>query len=101
MITMYLKIHENPSGKIVAVCDKELIGQVLEDETRYLDLDKYRNFYMGEHVEEDAVKKALENFGSANVVGERGVRIAIEMGIVEESSVMNINDVPYVQIYRV
>ena len=101
MITMYLKIHENPKGKIIAVCDKELIGQILEDETRYLDLDRYRNFYVGEHADEKTVRAALEDFGSVNIVGTKGVKIALDMGIVKQEDVMNVNSIPYIQAYRV
>ncbi|MBN1170457.1 DUF424 family protein [Candidatus Micrarchaeota archaeon] len=101
MITMYLKIHENPQGKIIAVCDKDLIGRILKDKTRHLDLDRYRGFYMGKQVEEEIVRTALGDFLSANIVGKKAVKIALDMGIAKEKDVMNIDNVPYIQIYRV
>jgi len=33
---MYLKIHEQQGKKIIAVCDKELIGKILTDGNAYL-----------------------------------------------------------------
>ncbi len=98
---MYLKIHENPTGRIVAVCDKELIGQVLEDENRYLDLDRFRGFYVGEISNEEGIRKALGEFHSANIVGKKAVGIAVELGIASGNQVLRINDIPYVQIYKV
>ena len=97
---MYLKIHENPNGKIVAVCDEELIGKVLEEKDKYMDLDKHRNFYIGEKVSEEKVKVALKSFGSVNIVGKKSVKIATDMKLVSKDELMYINTVPYIQIYN-
>ena len=96
---MYLKIHED--GRIVAACDKELVGRVLEDEERYLDLDRYKGFYMGEVTGEEKVRDALKGFESANLVGSRCVGIALDMGLADKEDVMYIKETPYIQIYRI
>ncbi len=96
---MYLKIHEN--GRVVAACDRELIGKVLEDKERYLDLDRYRSFYVGEVTGEDKVRDALKGFESANLVGARCVGIALDMGLVDKEDVMYIKQTPYIQIYKI
>ena len=98
---MYMKIHESPSGKVVAVCDKELIGKVLEDEKIRMDLKKYGSFYVGERVGEDEVGRALETFSSANIVGQKSVGVALSLGFVDKDDVMYINETPYIQIYKV
>ena len=98
---MYLKIHHNQSGKIIAVCDEDLIGKVLEDENKYMDLDKFRNFYIGEKVSEEKVNEALKSFGSVNIVGKKSVKIAIDMKLVGKQDIMYINRVPYIQIYNI
>jgi hypothetical protein len=97
---MYLKIHENPAGRVIAVCDRDLIGKVLEDENTHMDLDRYRDFYVGELAKEDAVKEALGRFGSANLVGERAVGVALSMELAAKEDVMYIKETPYIQIYR-
>ena len=97
---MYLKIHDNPSGKIVAVCDEDLIGKVLENKDIYMDLDKYRSFYIGESVDEKKIKDALVSFGSANIVGTQSVAIALSMGLATKKDVMYIKKTPYIQIYQ-
>ncbi|MBU0532478.1 DUF424 family protein [Candidatus Micrarchaeota archaeon] len=97
---MYLKIHETQTGRIVAICDKELIGKVLDDGTVYMDLDRHRAFYIGERAGDDDVKSALKEFDSANLVGSRCVSIAISMDIIDKEEIMYINKIPYVQIYR-
>jgi hypothetical protein len=98
---MYLKIHEGPRGRVVAVCDKELIGKVLEDEDTCMDLKKHRSFYVGERVGKDEVGKALGTFSSANIVGQKSVDVALSLGLVDKDDVMYINDTPYIQIYKI
>ncbi len=98
---MYLKIHDNPRGKIVAVCDEDLIGKVLESEDKYMDLDKYRNFYIGEVANEKKVKEALVNFGSVNIVGKKSIKIVVDMKLASKDDIMYINRVPYIQIYNI
>jgi len=98
---MYLKVHENARGNIVAACDADLIGKVFEDKKGYLDLDRYRGFYVGEKASDASVKSALKAFGSANLVGKRAVKSAVELGLAGRDDVMYIKGIPYIQIYRI
>ncbi len=98
---MYLKIHENANGKVIAVCDKELIGKVFEEEDKYLDLDTHKGFYMGEQTDEHNVRKILGDFQSVNLVGNRSVGVALELGMISEEDVMYIKETPYIQIYKI
>jgi len=98
---MYLKVHENPQGRVVAVCDKELIGKILDDGKTHMDLDKYRNFYIGEKIGENELKEKLGDFNSANLVGKKAVGVAISIGVAGEEDILYIKKVPYIQIYRI
>ncbi|MFH1393401.1 MAG: DUF424 domain-containing protein [Candidatus Micrarchaeota archaeon] len=98
---MYLKVHKRSEGKIVAVCDRELIGRVLEEGDVFLDLDTYRGFYVGEIASKDEVKKALGKFSSANLVGEKAVDVALNMKLAKDDDVTYINTIPYIQLYRI
>jgi len=98
---MYLKIHETDKGKIVAACDKELIGQVLEEGDLYMDLKMYKDFYVGDLADKNSVKSALANFSSANLVGKKVVGIAVEEGVIESEYIKYIKDIPYIQIYKI
>ena len=98
---MYLKVHESVQGNVVAACDAELIGKVFEDKKGYLDLDRYRGFYVGKKADETMVKTALKAFGSANLVGKRAVKSALDLGLAGRDDVMYIKGIPYIQIYRV
>lgn len=98
---MYLKIHETDKGKIVAACDKELIGKILEEGDLHMDLKTHKDFYVGELVDKAAIKEALANFSSANLVGKKVVGVAVEEGVITPEYIKYINDVPYIQIYKI
>ena len=97
---MYLKIHETPRGKIIACCDKELIGKVLTGGKKILDLEKYKSFYAGELVDEEKLEKALKNFASVNLIGEKCVGVAKKLDLVTEDDIVELSNVPHVQIYK-
>lgn len=98
---MYLKIHNTKEGPIVAACDEELIGKVLIEGKKILDLEKYKNFYVGEKAKDSELIDALKNCSSANIVGKKAVAIAVKAGIVSKDQVMHIKSFPYIQLYRI
>ena len=98
---MYLKIHETEAGRIVAVCDEDLLGQVLTDGKTFLDLKKYEDFYNGKKVKSRQIKAALKSFSSANIVGKESIAAALSTGLVSESYVKYIKNIPYVQVYKI
>jgi uncharacterized protein len=98
---MYLKVTEREGRRIIAVCDHELIGRVLEEGDAVLDLKMYSSFYVGEIADSESVRRALGDFASANLVGEKAVGVALEMGIVQKRDIRYINGVPHLQIYKI
>ncbi len=97
---MYLRIHQSSAGKVVAVCDEDLLGKVLEEGKTRMDLEMYRDFYAGGKAGEKDVKAALKAFSSANIVGKESVGVAVSMGLAGKDEVMYIKRTPYIQIYR-
>lgn len=98
---MYLKIHNIRGQRIVAVCDIEIVGKILEEGELIIDLIKHQDFYKGEKSDKIQVQKALVNFSSANLIGSKAVDAAISSGIVEKDDVKYINGYPYIQIYKI
>ncbi len=97
---MYLRIHQSSAGKVVAVCDEDLLGKVLTEGKARMDLEAYREFYAGDKAGESDVKEALRAFSSANIVGKESVGVAVSMGLAGKDEVMYIKRTPYIQIYR-
>jgi|YelNatPaOPRAMG01_1025707.scaffolds.fasta_scaffold05377_2 hypothetical protein len=98
---MYINVHNTREGRIVAACDKELIGKVLDDGKIHLDLKAYKSFYVGKPATAAELKKELENFSSANLVGKKAVSVALESGFAQKTDVIYINLIPYIQIYKI
>jgi len=98
---MYVRIMESSDGKIVAACDRELIGKVLREGRLMLDLEKHAGFYRGEICSPDSLAKALRGAASINLVGERSIACAVGAGIANKESIIFIAGVPHLQIYRI
>ncbi|MBI5223027.1 DUF424 family protein [Candidatus Micrarchaeota archaeon] len=101
-MSILLKIHESANGKVVAACDHDLIGRVLDDGTVYMDLDHHRSFYVGSKIDSVGLRDALSaGFYCANLVGKESISVAVSLGLIDKSDVLTVLKVPYVQIYDV
>lgn len=93
------KKHKNA----LAVCDSKLIGKVVREGEKILDLNKYASFY-GEKTEERIVEEWLvESFSkrhSLNLVGEKSVGLAIKV-LSLKAKPFFISGVPMLQVYFV
>ncbi len=100
---IYIKIHTTPEGKIVAMCDSELLGKIYVEGKRELDLSSYSGFYRGELADEKEVESTLpvSDFYTANIVGERSVGIFVKRGLASPSQAHKVKGVPYLQLFRV
>jgi uncharacterized protein len=96
---MFLKVHRSrDTGDVVAVCDRELLNTTISHEK--LSITITDAFYGTTPATKDEVKDALKNGGNINLIGERSVKLAIEMGLLKKSGCIMIGKVPHAQIYR-
>lgn len=99
---IYINRHRTEKGELLAMCDEELIGRVLAEGKLEIDLKGYAPFYQGELVSEERASSLVSpEVFSANVVGDRSVRILVEKKIVAPGQVRRIQGVSFVQIYSV
>ncbi len=91
----WVKLH--PAGRdiVLAVCDAELIDETFTEGE--LSLKVYRDFYGGVLVKEEGLKIHLQRATILNLVGERSVSIAMEMGWVDKENVLKIGGVMHAQ----
>ncbi|VVB76952.1 Uncharacterised protein [uncultured archaeon] len=99
---IFLKKYPTQNGLVIALCDEELIGKVLRGGRTVIDLARYASFYKGDLMSEEQAASAIGegDVYSLNVVGERSVRVVIDLGIATEESVLRVGGVPFVQIYK-
>jgi uncharacterized protein len=96
---MFLKIHRSrDTGDVVAVCDRELLNTTVSHEKLSITISE--SFYGNVPATADEVREALKYAGNINLIGERSVNVAVEMGLVDRACCMMIGKVPHAQIYR-
>ncbi|MCX6711791.1 MAG: DUF424 family protein [Candidatus Woesearchaeota archaeon] len=94
---MYLKIHERQNRKIIAVCDKELIGKTFEEKDLQLKVSEH--FYKGSILPEQDIIKILKDANNINLVGKKAIELAIKNNIISKNHVIKIQGVPHAQIF--
>jgi hypothetical protein len=82
-----MKVYRVKGEVLVAVCDAELVGRTFREGD--LKLEVKEDFY-GREAGEEEVRAALRNATIANITGERAVKLAISMGIVDKDKVLKI-----------
>lgn len=85
---------------VVAICDKELIGKRFEQGK--FQLYAKENFYKGEEKTPEEVKAIMKSLraedATFNLVGEKTIAIAIEVGIIYPENVGTISNIPYAMV---
>ena len=93
---MFVKIYES-YRIIVAVCDEELVGRVLEEGKFYLEVKE--SFFKGKSVSEKEVMEIIEDMSKEdatfNIVGKNSINAALKTGIISEEGVRTINGIPF------
>ncbi len=92
-MTMYLKTYKTEKNFMVAVCDKELIGRKLMHGDVVIEITE--GYYKGEPADESEIIDALMQATTANIFGQKSVNCAVKAGIVDEDSILMIEDVPH------
>jgi len=95
-----LRVHfyRTRGEMVLAVCDDELLGRTLSEGRMRLAVNE---FYDGETVEEDLLPALLAQATNVNLVGDRCVQIAIDLGYVESDGVITIEGVPHAMVFYI
>ncbi|MDD1709759.1 MAG: DUF424 domain-containing protein [Methanoregulaceae archaeon] len=96
---MYLKVHRTPAGdEVVAVCDRELLDTRIQHGD--IEIHVSEAFYGKSPATPEEVRTALRYAGNVNLIGERTIALAIEMGLIGTTGFIRIGSVPHAQIIR-
>jgi hypothetical protein len=96
MPNVYLKETRREGECIVAICDKEILGQNFEEGEKQLHVSEF--FYKGELVSLEEGLKAMERATIANIVGKRIVSGALKARIIHKKGIIKIQNVPHAQL---
>lgn len=86
---------------ILAICDADLIGKKFSNQKIVLDLETFKNFYVGEELDHSDAKELFEKSDSINIVGKNSLQIALDLGYAQIEEVLYVGEVPHLQIYKI
>jgi hypothetical protein len=97
---MLINKHETEQGLLVTVCDSDIVGDTFENGDVSLTVEE--EFYAEEadQADETTVVDALSKANVANIVGAQAVEIAVEHGIIDETTVLDIGETRHAQLLR-
>ncbi|WP_101295102.1 DUF424 domain-containing protein [Halegenticoccus soli] len=96
---MLVRERETPEGLLVSVCDPDCLGETYRNGKVTLTVTE--DFYGGEEAtlaDADAVVDSLTRATVANIVGEKAVGIAVEAGIIDEETVLDVGETRHAQL---
>jgi|TARA_Y100000310_G_scaffold341752_1_gene441932 hypothetical protein len=93
-----IKIQKSLEGTVVlAACDKELLGKTFEEGELHIHVNE--GYYGGEIILLEQLEEKLKNCHIANLVGERVVGKAKELGYIEDAHIIKIQGTPHAQYF--
>ncbi|MCJ7450251.1 MAG: DUF424 family protein [Candidatus Nanohaloarchaeota archaeon QJJ-9] len=98
-MSFHLKIHDTEDGKVVAACDKDILGEAYQEGDTKLALEE--DFYGKEEGGFLELLEALKECVTANIAGEELVSELLDEGLVKEKEVKTVEGVPHVQLFFV
>ncbi len=93
-----VRLHRHTDDLILAVCDIEILGKTFRADG--LRLEVHEGFYGGDTISEEEYRRALRNASVVNITGNAAVAIAIEEGLIDPSSVIEVDGVKHAQAVR-
>ncbi len=93
---MIAKKHVTPDGRLIlAVCDTELQGKLIEGPRARIDMGS--DFYKGTETGEEELLMLMKKAYILNITGKESVGFAVENGFVGEKHVLMIKGIPHAQ----
>ena len=99
MSKVAFKIISTPEGKILAACDRELVGKTLKEGN--LEVFINPEFYFEKEGDEKELESLMKDAIAMNFFGNGVVSFLISKGLVNRENVKRIEGVMHVQIYKI
>ncbi len=97
---MFCKVHRAQDGtEVVAVCDRELVNTTIMHGDLPITINS--SFYGTEERPEEEVMAILQRADNINIIGERSVRLALSLGVVDKDACVLLGKVPHAQVVRI
>lgn len=94
---MNVKIHNGPHGRVVAICDAELLGKKLTEGKISLTISE--RFYGGEEKTEKELIEIIKSDDVLNIIGEKSCDFAIKHKLIDKEHIKRIQGTPHAQSF--
>ena len=93
---VFLKFHDYPEGKVLAIADKELIGK------KFGDFFINPSFYKSKKAEKEELQTLINSCNSINITGKKALSLLKEYIEIPDEIVILINsEIPHCIIYKI
>ncbi len=96
----YLRYINTGDMLMAAITDEELLGKTVEDKNSGIRIDVRESFYKGELADEEDVIEAMNKADVLILTGDRCIKLAINLGLVNPEAVMRIGEISHVQVMK-
>ncbi len=86
--------------RVVYISDEDVVGRVERDDDRGIVLSVPEILSEGELVDESGAIDAIREADVVVLYGRRIIEVAVELGFVAEESVLDVNGLRHVQIFK-
>jgi hypothetical protein len=95
---IWIRKYSTQGEILLAACDDEILGRTFcEGE---LQLVVSESFYGGEKVSKENFIELIKNATIINLVGEKVIKIALDLGLIGPDGIIEIDGVPHAQIAK-
>ena len=98
MNEVFLRVFRDSEHKLVAACDRSILGKVFREGK--LKLEVKTEFYRGELASVDEALREIDSADIANLAGNGIVEAALSSGLVDPSAILHVSGISHVQIVR-
>lgn len=93
-----VRTAEYKGSMLVNICDEELIGKTVKEGKLVINISK--EYFYGEIIDENAALELIKRSSIISLTGKRSVNLAINNNIGCKDAVREIEDVPFLMIYK-
>jgi len=92
---MIVRIHNTPNGRMLAICDSDILGKKFEEDDKQLDLSS--QFFQGEEMSEEDIEPILKDVYVINAVGKESITFLEKHKLIEKDHAITIAGIPHAQ----
>lgn len=91
---MIVKIHKNKDNKILAICDKGLLGKKFSEEDLEIEVNE---FYNGEEMYEKKIIEELKDTTIVCLIGKESINFGLKHNLIKRENIIKIEGILHAQ----